>query len=80
MKRIAILILVLLMMTGVTHSFAQSDADNFYKSDSVNVESVSFQNLYKMKVGANLFLPENRQEGVAYPAIIVGHPMGAAKE
>lgn len=80
MKRIAIFILVLLMMTGVTHSFAQSDADNFYKSDSVNVESVSFQNLYKMKVGANLFLPENRQEGVAYPAIIVGHPMGAVKE
>lgn len=80
MKRIAILILVVLMMTGVTHSFAQSDAGNFYKSDSVNVESVSFQNLYKMKVGANLFLPENRQEGVAYPAIIVGHPMGAVKE
>lgn len=80
MKRIAIFILVLLMMTGVTHSFAQSDAGNFYKSDSVNVESVSFQNLYKMKVGANLFLPENRQEGVAYPAIIVGHPMGAVKE
>lgn len=80
MKRIAILIVVFLIVTGVTHSFAQSDAGNFYKSDSVNVESVSFRNLYKMKVGANLFLPENRQEGVAYPAIIVGHPMGAVKE
>lgn len=80
MKRIAILTTVFLIVTLVTPSFAQSDAGNFYKSDLVNVESVSFSNLYKMKVGANLFLPENRQEGVVYPAIIVGHPMGAVKE
>ncbi|HSX65634.1 MAG TPA: alpha/beta hydrolase [Pseudoxanthomonas sp.] len=28
----------------------------------------------------NLFVPKNRQSGVRYPAIIVGHPMGAVKE
>lgn len=53
---------------------------NFYKSDLVNVEKVSFSNQYKMKVVGNLFLPKNMKEGEKYPAIIVGHPMGAVKE
>ena len=56
MKRILILTTVLFMIYGI--SSAQTDADNFYKSDKVNVEKVSFPNLYKMKVGANLFLPQ----------------------
>ena len=33
-----------------------------------------------MKVGGNLFLPKDMKVGEKYPAIIVGHPMGAAKE
>lgn len=33
-----------------------------------------------MKVVGNLFLPKNMKEGEKYPAIIVGHPMGAVKE
>ena len=33
-----------------------------------------------MKVAGNLFLPKNMKEGDKYPAIIVGHPMGAVKE
>lgn len=33
-----------------------------------------------MKVAGNLFLPKNMKEGEKYPAIIVGHPMGAVKE
>lgn len=80
MKQIVILTVAFLMIVSMTNSFAQSDANNFYKSDLVNVESVSFQNLYKMKVGANLFLPKNMKEGMKYPAVIVGHPMGAVKE
>lgn len=66
----------------MTHgiSSAQTDADNFYKSDKVSAEKVSFPNLYKMKVGANLFLPGDMKPGEKRPAIIVGHPMGAVKE
>lgn len=66
------------MIHGI--SSAQTDADNFYKSDKVNVEKVSFPNLYKMKVGANLFLPRDMKPGEKRSAVIVGHPMGAVKE
>ena len=69
-----------MMGLGTNMSFAQVDADNFYKSDAVNVEKVSFFNQYKMKVTGNLFLPKNMKAGEKYPAIIVGHPMGAVKE
>lgn len=66
------------MIHGI--SSAQTDADNFYKSDKVDVEKVSFPNLYKMKVGANLFLPRDMKPGEKRSAVIVGHPMGAVKE
>ena len=61
-------------------SSAQTDADNFYRSDAVTAEKVSFPNQYKMKVGANLFRPKEMKPGEKRPAIIVGHPMGAVKE
>ena len=62
------------MILGTNTSVAQGDADNFYKSNSVNTEKVSFSNQYKMKVGARLFLPKELEEGRKYPAVIVGHP------
>ena len=80
MKRILLLTTVFMMMLGTSFSSAQTDADNFYKSDLVSVEKVSFSNQYKMKVAGNLFLPKNMKEGDKYPPIIVGHPMGAVKE
>ena len=82
MKRILLLTTVFMIMLGTSFSSAQTDADadNFYKSDRVNVEKVSFSNQYKMKVVGNLFLPKSMKEGEKYPAIIVGHPMGAVKE
>ena len=46
-------------MLGVGSASAQTDADNFYKSDLVNMEKVSFSNQYKMKVAGNLFLPKD---------------------
>ncbi|MBD9435746.1 alpha/beta hydrolase [Pseudoxanthomonas sp. PXM03] len=55
-------------------------ANNFYKSDRLVAEKVAFNNQYRMKVAGNLFLPKDRRPGVRYPAIIVGHPMGAVKE
>lgn len=33
-------------------ALAQTDADNFYQSNSVRTEKVSFSNQYKMKVTA----------------------------
>ena len=50
------------MILGTNTSVAKGDADNFYKSNSVNTEKVSFSNQYKMKVGARLFLPKELEE------------------
>lgn len=80
MKRILSLTAVLLMVMSASQSFAQADADNFYKSDLVKTEKVSFLNQYKMKVAGNLFVPKAMKAGEKYPALIVGHPMGAVKE
>ena len=57
-----------------------ADADNFYKSGKVASQKVEFNNQYKMKMAGNLFLPGDMDKGAKYPAIVVGHPMGAVKE
>ena len=80
MKRILFIIEMVFIIFGTGISFAQAYADNFYKSTSVNAEKVSFLNQYKMKVAGNLFLPAGMRAEKKYPAIIVGHPMGAVKE
>ena len=55
-------------------------ADNFYKSDKVTAQKVTFRNQYKMKVAGNLFIPKASNQNGKWPAIVVGHPMGAVKE
>ena len=55
-------------------------ADNFYKSDKVTMEKVTFNNQYGMKVAGHLFTPKNLDVKTKNAAIIVGHPMGAVKE
>ena len=55
-------------------------ADNFYKSDKLIAQKVSFKNQYQMKVVGNLFIPNDMNQNAKNPAIIVGHPMGAVKE
>ena len=55
-------------------------ADNFYQSDEVTVQKVTFKNQYKMDVTGNLFLPKGMEQSQKHAAIIVGHPMGAVKE
>jgi len=54
--------------------------DNFYQSNQLNSEKVRFNNQYQMKVVGNLFMPKNPDKDKQYPAIIIGHPMGAVKE
>ncbi|MCT6882198.1 MAG: alpha/beta hydrolase, partial [Snodgrassella alvi] len=57
-----------------------SQTDNFYQSNLVTRQPVTFLNQYQMKVAGNLFIPKSIITGQKYPAIIVGHPMGAVKE
>jgi hypothetical protein len=55
-------------------------ADNFYKSDKVTTQKVTFKNQYNMQVAGTLFIPKTLNQSAKNPAIIVGHPMGAVKE
>jgi fermentation-respiration switch protein FrsA (DUF1100 family) len=55
-------------------------ADNFYKSDKLTTQKVTFKNQYNMNVVGNLFIPKNLNQSAKNPAIVVGHPMGAVKE
>jgi fermentation-respiration switch protein FrsA (DUF1100 family) len=55
-------------------------ADNFYQSDKITAQKVTFKNQYHMTVAGNLFVPKNLDRRTKNPAIIVGHPMGAVKE
>ena len=55
-------------------------ANNFYKSDQVTVQKVTFKNQYQMNVAGNLFVPNNLDRSKPAPTIVVGHPMGAVKE
>ena len=54
--------------------------DNFYKSSQVTKQTVSFKNLYDMKVAGSLFVTKDLKKAEKLPAIIVGHPVGAVKE
>jgi uncharacterized protein len=55
-------------------------ANNFYTSDQVTVQKVTFRNQYQMMVTGNLFIPRNLDRNTRNAAIVVGHPMGAVKE
>ncbi|MBD2039952.1 alpha/beta hydrolase [Microcoleus sp. FACHB-672] len=64
----------------VQQSAVVEGADNFYKSDKVTMQKVTFKNQYNMQVAGNLFIPKALNQNAKNPAIIVGHPMGAVKE
>lgn len=55
-------------------------ANNFYTSDRVTVQRVTFRNQYQMVVAGNLFVPKDLDRDARHAAIVVGHPMGAVKE
>ena len=74
---------VILSTAGTSAVFAAdrpADADNFYRSDKVEVQKVAFKNQYKMNIAGNLYLPKDMDKSKKHAAIIVGHPMGAVKE
>lgn len=74
---------VILSTAGTSAVFAAdrpADADNFYRSDKVEVQKVTFKNQYKMNIAGNLYLPKDMDKSKKHAAIIAGHPMGAVKE
>lgn len=74
---------VILSTAGTSAVFAvdrPADADNFYRSDKVEIQKVTFKNQYKMNIAGNLYLPKDMDKSKKHAAIIVGHPMGAVKE
>lgn len=81
-------ITTLILVTGGLMMSSQSikaadlpyGADNFYKSEIVTVQKVTFKNQYKMDVVGNIYMPKDADASSKYAAIIVGHPMGAVKE
>jgi hypothetical protein len=77
------LITLLALMIGALPAAAQDmsrGAANFYRSDKVTVQKVTFRNQYQMNVAGNLFVPNALNRNARNPAIVVGHPMGAVKE
>jgi len=75
-----------LMFGLLISSFAASaadmsrGADNFYQSDKVTREKITFKNQYQMGVTGMLYRPKEAGKTARLPAIVVGHPMGAVKE
>ena len=69
-----------LMVLSLPVKGADMTNGNFYKSDRVDVQKVTFKNQYQMTIAGNLFIPKSLNRSAKNPAIIVGHPMGAVKE
>ncbi|KAM0140062.1 hypothetical protein ACHAO1_002602 [Botrytis cinerea] len=59
-------------------------ADNWYRSDQVTVQPITFLTQFRTSVAGNIFirndLARNNNQTASTPAIVVGHPMGAVKE
>ncbi|KAM0230853.1 hypothetical protein ACHAPO_008909 [Fusarium lateritium] len=70
-------------LASVTSVAAQNmsfGADNFYRSESVKLQPITFNTKYNNSIAGNLFLASNLSTTTSQPAIVVGHPMGATKE
>lgn len=80
MKSLLLALSVLLTSFSSLGADMSNGADNFYKSDKVIMEKVTFNNQYGMSVAGNLFVPKNLAPTSKNAAIVVGHPMGAVKE
>lgn len=55
-------------------------ADNFYKSDRVESQTVRFKNAYGMEVVGTLFTPKGMKAAERLPALVVGHPFAAVRQ
>ena len=80
MRKLVMLFGLLMASLSAMGADMSNGADNFYKSDKVTLQKVTFKNQYQMNTVGNLFVPKGFNAGSKNPAIIVGHPMGAVKE
>ncbi|MNO59830.1 fermentation/respiration switch protein [compost metagenome] len=80
MKRLLVMLGLLISSFTALGADMSNGADNFFESDKVTVQKVSFKNQYQLNVVGNLFMPKGLDSATRSPAIIVGHPMGAVKE
>jgi uncharacterized protein len=80
MKKLITLSALIINSLTATAQDMSNGAANFYQSDKVTVQKVTFKNQYRMNVTGNLFVPNAMNRNAKNPAIIVGHPMGAVKE
>lgn len=80
MKKLVILLGLLMASLSALGADMSNGADNFFKSEKVTMQKVTFKNQYQMKTAGNLFVPKDLKPGSKSAAIIVGHPMGAVKE
>lgn len=71
MRRILMLAVTAGLVSGTKTAPVHRDADDFYKSDAVGKENVSFDKQYKMKVEGNLFLLKPMKEGEPKEVYIV---------
>ncbi|UZM15495.1 alpha/beta hydrolase [Pseudomonas kielensis] len=80
MKSLLVMLGFMLCSLTALGADMSNGADNFFKSDKVTMQKVSFKNQYQLNVVGNLFVPKGLANTTRSPAIIVGHPMGAVKE
>ncbi|THV48006.1 hypothetical protein BGAL_0274g00100 [Botrytis galanthina] len=58
-------------------------ADNWYRSDNVTIQPITFLTQFRTSVAGNIFFPNDlarSNQTASAPAIVVGHPTGAVKE
>ncbi|WP_338567912.1 alpha/beta hydrolase [Pseudomonas canadensis] len=80
MKSLLLALSLLVTSMSTLGADMSNGANNFYQSERVTVEKVTFNNQYGMTVAGNLFVPKHLAPSSKNAAIIVGHPMGAVKE
>jgi fermentation-respiration switch protein FrsA (DUF1100 family) len=80
MRKLVLLLGLLMASLTALGADMSNGADNFYKSEKVTMQKVTFKNQYRMNTVGNLFVPKDLKPGSKSAAIIVGHPMGAVKE
>jgi fermentation-respiration switch protein FrsA (DUF1100 family) len=75
--------LIMSTITNTVPAAAQNmsyGADNWYQSDIVTVQPITFQTQNNLTIAGNLFTQTNLTGSANTSAIVVGHPMGATKE
>ncbi|MGM0514357.1 hypothetical protein BFS14_08735 [Serratia fonticola] len=80
MRKFTMLLGLLISSFAAVGADMSNGADNFYQSDKVTQQKVTFKNQYRMNVVGNLFIPKGMDQNAQNPAIVIGHPMGAVKE